>query len=191
MKRLEYLNDNSIPAFKMFKSKRVVNGSLAYSWSRFNPYYIRLKPFDEFPAVKKEIVKIRYENITQDSKGNTRISDAILVPPDLKHSAIMSWNGFEDATIKKELLKWRLGRVVFHQECQVCHNTLTRQNAVICSNVDYELVERFPEVRQSYSNTIIDDILNHFLMKGTSRVWKVLYEAIITIRQSCLLQIIE
>jgi hypothetical protein len=93
------------------------------------------------------------------------IEKLAIVPPDLKHSAIMSWNGFEDATINKELLKWRLGRVVFHQECQVCHNTLTRQNAVICSNVDYELAERFPEVRQSYSNTIIDDILNHLLLK--------------------------
>ena len=113
---------------------------------------------------------IRYENISQDTLGHTNISDAIVVLPSLLHSDIMKWNGIEDAKVKQELIQWRLGRVAFHQRCQVCFEVLSISHAVICSGAEDYILEKFPQVTRSYSNTIIDDILNFYFLKCEGRV---------------------
>ena len=190
--RLLNLEDrNNIPACLLW-SRQIMNAkSIANSWRISNPYYHRISLIQDPLLVSKEIKVIRYENISQDTLGHTNISDAIVVLPSLLHSDIMKWNGIEDAKVKQELIQWRLGRVAFHQRCQVCFEVLSRSHAVICSGAEDYLLEKFPQVTRSYSNTIIDDILNFYFLKCDEFVWKAVYEAIVSIRRSCLLQNVE
>jgi hypothetical protein len=86
-------------------------------------------------CLKKKIKAIRYENISQENLGYTRISDAINVEKTLEHSEILKWNGLEDKEIKQDLLQWRLGRIAFHQVCKKCGQELSRAHALECSGV--------------------------------------------------------
>ena len=67
-------------------------------------------------SLKNAIKEIRLENITQENFGMTGVSDAIAVHKSLKHSAILYWDGVQDAQVKQELIQWRLGRIAYHQE---------------------------------------------------------------------------
>ena len=47
----------------------------------------------------------------------TRISDSIPVSNGLKLSSILFWKSEEDGEIFRNLVRWRLGRIAYHQQC--------------------------------------------------------------------------
>ena len=180
-----------IPAYELWRNSLYVGKSLANGWRIDNPYYHRIVNVLDSDLLPTVFKSIRFENITQDDLGHTNISDAIKVLPTLQHSSILKWSDLEDSIIKLELIEWRLGRVVFHQTCYNCGVTLSRKHALICSGMDEQLRNLFPEVNVLLCSTVIDCILNHYFLEDfKSPVFKYLYEAIRSIRRSCLAQTI-
>ena len=179
----------TIPASRLFNSVLKQKGSLAHKWNLCNHYLEQLKRVSE-KSMKTTIKQIRYENIVQDNLGHTNISDAIAVDKSLKHSAILYWEGTEDAKVKQELILWRLGRVAFHQVCNRCNGDLSRKHAVICSGAEDYILQQLPHFTLPPVNTIIDEVLNRHLIKGTQAIWSTLFEAIQGLRRTCLLQLV-
>ncbi len=140
---------------------------------------------------KAEIKHIRYENVILSKGGSTNISSAIHVDKNLKHSSILKWKGVEDAMIKKELIRWRLGRIAFHQNCECCNRELSRKHALICSGGEFYLENEFEEVEIPSSNTILDAILNYYSINGKDEIWKKLYNVIQNIKRVCLVQNVD
>lgn len=189
--RMESNNDISIPAFKLFKKVKTDSKSLAYEWSRFNPVYIRLSSINDVEKRANEIKVIRYENVILDKGGSTNISSAILVDKNLKHSKILKWKGTEDAKIKQDIIRWRLGRIAYHQTCGNCQLELSRKHALICSGAEDYLEREFDDIDLPHSNTLLDAILNHYLLDEVDGLWKKLYNAIQIVRRICLVQNVE
>jgi len=185
--KLKTQADDTLPAFKTFRDSLDINKSLTYEWRKFNQYYHRLINLSTL-SIKKEIKLIRQENIEQDDMGHTNVSSAIPVNKNLARSAILSWTGIEDMTIKLELIQWRLGRIAFHQDCQRCGESLSRKHAVICSGAEEFLDSKFPDIQVPASQTIIDAILNKFFNNNVRTVFLDIFEAIQGIRKACLLQ---
>jgi hypothetical protein len=185
--KLKTQADDTLPAFKTFRDSLDNNKSLTYEWRKFNQYYHRLINLSTL-SIKKEIKLIRQENIEQDDMGHTNVSSAIPVNKNLARSAILSWTGIEDMTIKLELIQWRLGRIAFHQDCQRCGESLSRKHAVICSGAEEFLDSKFPDIQVPASQTIIDAILNKFFNNNVRTVFLEIFEAIQGIRKACLLQ---
>ena len=179
----------STPASRLYKTVLKQKGSLAHKWNLCNHYLEQLKHTSN-ETLKMTIKQIRYENIVQDNLGHTNISDAIHVDKSIRHSAILYWKGIEDAKIKQELILWRLGRIAFHQVCKRCNGALSRKHAVICSGAEEYILEQLPQIELLTVNTIIDEVLNSHLIKGTQAIWKILFDAIQGIRRTCLLQIV-
>ena len=60
--------------------------------------------------VQTEKLKIKYKDISESNFGATRISNGIMVKKNLKHSTILRWKDEEDAKIKRNIIRWRLGK---------------------------------------------------------------------------------
>jgi hypothetical protein len=176
--RMESNNDLSIPAFKLFKRVKVDSKSLAYEWSHFNPIYIRLNSINDVKKRHAEIKVIRYENVVLDKGGNTNVSSAIFVDRNLKHSNLLKWKGTEDSTFKKELIRWRLGRIASHQTCGNCQGELSRKHALICSGAEDYLEREFANIEIPHSNTLLDAILNHYLLEDDDELWIFIFSRI-------------
>lgn len=179
-----------IPSCQLWSKSIRLAHSIANDWKLSNPFYHRILAINEKPLLYKEINLIRYENISQEILGHTNISDAIKVLPTLEHSSILKWDGMEDAMVKKEIINWRLGRIAFHQVCLNCQGILSRSHALICSGVEDQLKSIFPQVEFLNSITSLDCILNHFFLDNHKHVFSFIYEAILSIRRSCLGQLV-
>ena len=179
----------SLPASEIFHAVVTKRSSLAFNWKLKNLYIQRLQQTREksLPALMKEI---RYESVVQEDLGCTNVSDAVAVHRSLKHSAILYWDGVEDAKVKQELIQWRLGRIAYHQECGSCNGDLSSKHAVICSGAEDYLLQQFPDLEIPPAHTVIDSLLNTYLLKGDSAIWNILQEAIRGIRRTCLLQLV-
>lgn len=178
-----------VPASELFHAVLKKRKSLAFKWKLGNPYIARLTPVSD-KSLKTVIKEIRYESVVQENFGLTGVSDAIEVHKSLKHSAILYWDGVQDAQIKQELIQWRLGRLAYHQECGRCQGDLSRKHAVLCSGAEDFLLQEFPDLEIPAVHTVIDSLLNTHLLKGSSAIWEALQEAIKGIRRSCLLQLV-
>ena len=190
--RLLNLDDRlRIPACQLWSKSTRLARSIANDWRISNPYYHRIISIADLSDLRRSIKSIRYENISQDDLGHTNISDAIKVLPSLEHSSILKWNGMEDAEIKQELIYWRLGRIAFHQVCFNCQGVLSRKHALLCSGVEHQLRNLFSNVDFLQSITVMDCILNHYFLDNVSQVFKYLFEAIHSIRRSCLAQLVD
>ena len=184
---LEQLPD--LPAFEIFHAVEKKRKSLAFKWKMGNPYIARLTHAND-KRIKCLIKDIRYENIVQENFGLTGVSDAIAVHKSLKHSAILRWDGLQDAETKQELIQWRLGRIAYHQACGRCNCDLSRKHAVICSGAEDYLLQEFPDLEIPTVYTVIDSLLNTNLLKGSNVIWRTIHEAIKGIRRTCLLQLL-
>ena len=182
--------DDTLPAFKTYRDSIDNNKSLTSQWRKYNQYYHRLINLSTL-RIQNEIKLIRQENIEQDELGHTNVSSAIPVKKNLARSAILSWTGIQDMTIKLELIQWRLGRIAFHQHCHRCGGSLSRKHAVTCSGAEDFLETKFPDTAVPATQTIIDAILNEFFTKNDRTVYLDIYEAIQGIRRTCLLQTVE
>ena len=90
------------------------------------------------------------------------MSDAIIVPKDLKHSAILKWINVEDAKMKKNIIRWRLGRIAFHQACTNCIESaeLSRKHALECTRMNELITEVYTDVNMEEGFLSIDNVLN-------------------------------
>ena len=123
--------------------------------------------------LKRKIKEIRRNDILDSKKGcksttkaSTRISDSIPVSKSLQLSSILFWKNEEDGEVQRNLVRWRLGRIAFHQNCLNCNQeNLSRKHAVLCSGVDQALFDKFEEVESFYSQNILDTLLNKYMFK--------------------------
>ena len=127
-----------------------------------------LKSISNESDVKNKIRKIRRLDILDPTKGcksrtkpSTRISDSIPVSKSLKLSSILFWKTEEEGEIQRKLVRWRLGRTVFHQKCLNCNNeSLSRKHATLCSGIDLVLFDKYQEIDSFHSEYILDIFLN-------------------------------
>ena len=121
------------------------------------------------------------------TKASTRISDSIPVSKSLKLSSVLFWKNEDDGEIQRNLVRWRLGRIAFHQNCLNCNQeNLSRKHAVLCSGVDEILFDKYEEIESFQSQNILDTLLNKYMFKNNSVIWKDISWAITQIQKVCL-----
>jgi hypothetical protein len=144
--------------------------------------------------LKCKIRVIRRSDILDAKKGcksrtrpSTRVSDSIPVAKSLKLSSILFWKSEEEGEIKRNLVRWRLGRIAFHQECLNCNReSLSRKHATLCSGIDQVLFDKYEEVESFYSQNILDTLLNKYMFGNHISIWKDISWAITQIQKLCL-----
>jgi hypothetical protein len=71
--------------------------------------------------------------------------------------------------------------------CGRCNGYLSRKHAVLCSGAEDFLLQEFPDLEILAVHTVVDSLLNTYLLKGTNAIWEAIQEAIKGIRRTCLL----
>ena len=202
--RNKILNAKFIRSLKILKENlqisRLVHYASNYSKSIYREYfkqneYIReLESISTSSALSIKIKEIRRNDILDSKKGcksttrtSTRISDSIPVSKSLKLSSILFWKTEEDGEILRNLVRWRLGRIAFHQQCLNCNReNLSRKHAVLCSGVDQALFDKYEETESFYSQNILDTLLNKYMFGINTIIWKDISWAITQIQKLCL-----
>jgi retron-type reverse transcriptase len=178
VRSLQANNDNQVPAVQLFHLARRVRGTLARSWLLQNN------------AVQLDHKELQYQDILDFHQKARRIGSSIHVHRSLKHSAILHWKGESDAKHKSELIRWRLGRIAFHQRCASCRGVLSRRHAVSCTGIEDQLMAKYPEVTfEPDEATFIDTLLNTYFFSDDDSLWECLYQCVIDIKRVCLLAI--
>ena len=141
--------------------------------------------------LKLKIKRFRRSDILDAKKGcksktrpSTRISDSIPVAKSLKLSSILFWKSEEEGEIQRKLVRWRLGRIAFHQECLNCNReSLSRKHATLCSGIDQALFDKYEEIESFYSQNILDTLLNKYMFGNHISIWKDIAWAITQIQK--------
>lgn len=202
--RNKILNAKFLRNLKILKENlqicRLVENASKSSKSVYNEFIKHNEFFREVENISQESVlyrkfqEIRRRDILDSKQGcksstrtSTRVSDSVPVDKNLKLSSILFWKNEEEGEVKRNLIRWRLGRIAFHQECLNCNSeSLSRKHAVLCSGVDQELYEKYEEVETFYSQNILDTLLNKFMYGNHISVWKDITWAINQIQKLCL-----
>jgi hypothetical protein len=153
-----------------------------------------LKTTSNQSELRGKIRNIKRADILDATKGcksrtkpSTKISDSIPVSKSLKLSSILFWKTEEDGEIQRKLVRWRLGRIAFHQECLNCNKeSLSRKHATLCSGIDQVLFEKYQEIESFFSQNILDTLLNKFMFGNYLSIWKDISWAITQIQTLCL-----
>jgi len=161
---------------------------------KLNEYMRDLKNASSNMELKAKIKDIRRSDILDAKKGSksktktsTRVSDSIPVSKSLKLSSILFWKTEEDGEIQRKLVRWRLGRVAFHQDCLNCQKeSLSRKHATLCSGIDQVLFDKYQEIESFYSQNILDTLLNKYMFGNQMPIWKDIAWAITQIQTLCL-----
>lgn len=202
--RNKILNAKFLRCLKTLKENlqisRLVNYASNYSESIFKEFLKRNEFIRELEQIANEsqlttkIKEIRRNDILDYKKGcksttkaSTGISDSIPVSKSLKLSSILFWENEDDGEIQRNLVRWRLGRIAFHQNCLNCNQEyLSRKHAVLCSGVDEVLFDKYEEIESFQSQNILDTLLNKSMFKNYSGIWKDISWAITQIQKICL-----
>ena len=176
---------------RLFNYAKTYSKSIYKEYRKWNEYIWDLENTESLPTRIKEI---RRSDILDFKKGcksttkaSTRISDSIPVLKSLKLSSILFWKHEDDGAILRKLVRWRLGRIAYHQECLNCNaETLSRKHAVICSGVDQALYEKYDLAESFYTQNILDTLLNKYMYGYHISIWKDIAWAIDQIQRLCL-----
>ena len=179
---------------KLFKYAKRFSKSIYKENRKINEYISRLENIESKSDFSKVIQEIRRDDILDSKKGcksttkaSTRISECIPVLKSLKLSSILFWKSDADGEILKKLVRWRLGRIAYHQKCLNCKKeTLSRKHAAICSGVDQILYEKYDQVESFYSQNILDTLINKYMFGNHLLIWKDIAWAIDQIQKLCL-----
>jgi hypothetical protein len=198
--RNKILNAKFLRNAKTLKENLQIARLINFASNNFREYFKRNEYIRQLENISREsdlnrkIKEIRRNDILDSKKGcksttrtSTRISDSIPVSKSLKLSSILFWKSEDDGEILRNLLRWRLGRIAFHQECLNCNReNLSRKHAVLCSGVDQALFEKYEEVESFYSQNILDTLLNKYMYGNHFSIWKDISWAITQIQKLCL-----
>jgi hypothetical protein len=184
--RLFYLEEN-IPAARMFHIASTRRDSIASTCRRDN---IHSEVFLSANLPLSHVInQIRFQDITSFDRGATAIGEAIYVDQSLKLSPLLFWTTQDQAEVQRLLCRWRLGRVVWHQDCQNCgrRRALSRNHAITCARIDEPLMEKYWDIpSEPYRYNFIDSMLNHNFLKKDEELWNDAYWAVSQIGQLCL-----
>ena len=110
-----------------------------------------------------------------------------MVKKNLKHSTILRWKDAEDAKIKRNIIRWRLGRIVYHQQCKNCNEAaeLSRKHALECSRTNQSIKDIFHEINQEEESLSLDTVLNHYISNTSESIFRSLDMIINTITSLC------
>ena len=130
--------------------------------------------------IRTKLRNIRRMDILDSKKGcksrtrpSTRISDAIQVSKSLKLSSVLFWTNEDEGETQRKLVRWRLGRIAFHQECLNCNKeSLSRKHATLCSGIDQKLFDKYQEIESFYSLNILDTLLNKYMFGNHMSIGK-------------------
>ena len=142
----------------------------------------------------RKVKEIRRMDIIDSKKGfrstsktSTRVSDSIPVSKSLTLSSILFWKSEAEGEILRNLVRWRLGRIAFHQECLNCsREKLSRKHAVLCSGVDDILFNKYEEIESFQARNILDTLLNKYMYGNHMEIWKDVSWGINQIQKLCL-----
>ena len=193
LRNLKILKEN-LQISRLVENASKESNSVFREYLKKNEYYRDLENISEGSKLFGKIKEIRRLDILDSTKGcksttrtSTRISDSIPVQKSLKLSSILFWKNEEQGEIKRNLIRWRLGRIAFHQQCLNCNREkLSRKHAVLCSGVDHVLFEKYEEVESFYSQNILDTLLNKFMFGNYFGICKDISWAINQIQKLCL-----
>ena len=179
---------------KLFKYAQSQSISIYNENRKLNEYTCELENFESNADFSKRIKEIRRNDILDSKKGcksttksSTRISDCIPVLKSLKLSSILFWKSEAEGEVLRKLVRWRLGRIAYHQECLNCKKeNLSRKHAVICSGVDQTLYDKYDQVESFYSQNILDTLLNKYMYGNHLLIWNDIAWAIDQIQKLCL-----
>ena len=193
IRSLKTLKEN-LQISRLISSASNNSKSIFREFFKWNEYVRELEKISRNSGLFGKIKEIRRNDILDSKKGcksstrtSTRISDSIPVSKSLKLSSILFWKSEEEGEIQRNLVRWRLGRIAFHQKCLNCNReNLSRKHAVVCSGVDQVLFEKYEEVESFYSQNILDTIINKYMFGNHLNIWKDISWAITQIQNLCL-----
>jgi hypothetical protein len=192
-RNLKILKEN-LQISRLVKFASIMPKSVYSEFAKHNEYFRDLENISQESLLRRKIQEIRRRDILDSKKGckstsrtSTRISDSIPVEKSLKLSSILFWRNEDEGEVNRNLIRWRLGRIAFHQECLNCNReNLSRKHAVLCSGVDQALFEKYEEVESFYSQNILDTLLNKYMYGNHLTIWKDISWAINQIQKLCL-----
>ena len=193
VRNMKKLKEN-LQISKLFKYAQSQSISIYNENRKLNEYTCELENFESNANFSKRIKEIRRNDILDSKKGcksttksSTRISDCIPVLKSLKLSSILFWKSEAEGEVLRKLVRWRLGRIAYHQECLNCKKeNLSRKHAVICSGVDQTLYDKYDQVESFYSQNILDTLLNKYMYGNHLLIWNDIAWAIDQIQKLCL-----
>ena len=179
-----YQEENSNPTTVRMKELEKKQGSLIRFWLQENDLIARLRGAQK---VQTEKLKIKYKDISESNFGATRIRNGIMVKKNLKHSTILRWKDAEDAKIKRNIIRWRLGRIAYHQQCKNCNESaeLSRKHALECSRTNQSIKDIFHEINQEEESLSLDTVLNHYISNTSESIFRSLDMIINNITSLC------
>jgi hypothetical protein len=193
LRNLKILKEN-LQISRLVENASKNSKSVYKEFIKHNEFFREVENISQESVLYRKFQEIRRRDILDSKKGcksstrtSTRVSDSIPVDKNLKLSSILFWKNEMEGEVKRNLVRWRLGRIAFHQECLNCNReSLSRKHAVLCSAVDQELYEKYEEVETFYSQNILDTLLNKFMYGNHLLVWKDISWAINQIQKLCL-----
>jgi hypothetical protein len=178
-----YQEENSNPTMIRMKELEKQRGSLIHFWLQKNDLIDRLRGAQKIQAEK---LKIKYKDISESNFGATGISNGIMVKKNLKLSTILIWKNAEDANIKRNIIRWRLGRIAYHQICKNCESAeLSRKHALECSRTNQLIKDVFREINQEEESLPLDNVLNHYISNTSESIFRSLDMIINNITSLC------
>jgi len=171
------------------------NASSVYKdYIKRNEYIRDVENVSSESLLSIKLKEIRRRDILDSKRGcksttqsSTRISDSIPVSKELKMSSLLFWKSEEEGEILRNLVRWRLGRIAYHQKCLNCNREkLSRKHAVLCSGVDEVLFDKYQEIESFQSQNILDTLLNKYMFGNHLCIWKDINWAINQIQNLCL-----
>jgi hypothetical protein len=179
---------------KLVQNTSTESKSLYRECLRLNECIRDFKATSNQSELRNKIKDIRRSDILDPKKGcksstksSTRISDSIPVSKSLKLTSILFWETEEEGEMQRKLVRWRLGRIAFHQECVNCNKeSLSRKHATLCSGIDQVLFDKYQEIESFFSQNILDTLLNKYMFGSHISIWKDIAWAITQIQTLCL-----
>ncbi|MEY3312427.1 MAG: hypothetical protein RL348_1776 [Bacteroidota bacterium] len=176
--------DRTNPTFNLMNELKTKGKSLIGKWIHKNKFIERLQQSEN---IKEDIHKIKYENVSRSNFGATAVSDSIVIPNTLQHSSILKWKDSQDAIQKRQVIKWRLGRIAYHQMCLNCESKeLSRKHALKCAGIDDFIAEKFKNFERDEEHLSLDKLLNHYYSTTSKELISIFASIIANIKWTCL-----
>jgi hypothetical protein len=180
------INQDNVRHPTVVRMKKLENkkGSLINKWLQKNKFIKRIRETEHYTAEK---LKIKYEDISNTQFGSSNVSKGILVPKNIKQSSILKWRDVEDANRKRHIIRWRLGRIAYHQRCMNCSESveLSRKHALECTGMEEFIANVFTDVQMTEGTLSLDNVLNHHYQSNDETSLRTIYTIITNITSMC------
>jgi hypothetical protein len=165
--------DPTIPATLIWKALNEKRGTVAHRakknplWSKLSTTDPRIDHMRDDGVPEAERIEAlpkllqQEETLAHIQKLDGRTASVIAVP-NIRLPWIAKPRALRNRKLRSLILRWRIGSVCQHQQCQKCGDELSREHGLECSGAAGMLHARFPDVQPTTeAPLIIDALLNH------------------------------